>query len=156
MALNLNDGTNPPTDQGREVLPDTNVLNWRSADDSTLCQSTLTALCSHTRDHDGDHEAIQADGTVLRRWRNGFLVADIADVLRDQAAEIERLTARRQAELDELKAKCGKQAAMLARHCKTRDEVLAILDRFNTVPADDVIAETLIDSARNLLAGGAR
>lgn len=35
-------------------------------------------------------------------------------------------------------------------------EVLLVLDRFNTVPANDVIAETLIDNARNLLAGGAR
>lgn len=58
-------------------------------------------------------------------------------------------------EINALKAKCGKQADMLAYHCKTRDDILAMLDRFNTVPADDVIAETLIDSARNLL-GGAR
>ena len=62
----------PPVDQGLQVLPDTNVLNWRSADDSALCTSTLTALCSHDRDHNGDHEAIAADGTVLRRWRNGL------------------------------------------------------------------------------------
>ncbi len=76
---------------------------------------------------------------------------------RDEAmAKVGTLSARRQEELDGLKAKCGQQAAMLAYHCKTRDEVLAVLDRFNTVPADDEIAETLIDSARNLLAGGAR
>jgi hypothetical protein len=138
----------PNLGQGHQVLPDTNVLNWVSADGSGLCSSTLTALCSHTRDHNGDHEAIKADGTVR--------YPDLAEVLRHQAAEIERLTARRQAELDELKAKCGKQADMLAYHCKTRDEVLNLLDRFNTVPADDVIAEQIIDSARNLLAGGAR
>lgn len=76
---------------------------------------------------------------------------------RDEAmAKVEKLSARRQEELNELKAKCGQQAAMLAKHCQRRDEVLAVLDRFNTVPADDVIAETIIDAARNLLAGGAR
>jgi hypothetical protein len=58
-------------------------------------------------------------------------------------------------EIATLRDRNGRQADMLACHRTTRDEVLAILDRFNTVPADDVIAETLIDSARNLL-GGAR
>lgn len=49
-------------------------------------------------------------------------------------------------QIDALKEKCSKQTNMLAHHRKTRDEVLAVVDRFN---------ETLIDTVRNLL-GGAR
>lgn len=41
--------------------------------------------------------------------------------------------------------------AEIARLRERRDEVLAILDCFDALPADDLHAETLLDRARNLL-----
>jgi hypothetical protein len=76
------------------------------------------------------------------------LLAEVADYAEQHVQQREELN-RYRTRLDEV---VRERDALRAR----RDEVLAILDRFNTVPADDMIAEQLIDSARNLLAGGTR
>lgn len=157
MALNLNDGTNPPTPAETDARSDIAKLQAKLEDlqydydrRNEDCIRVREALVPFLRQH-----PMADEGITHEKARAGYVAKVAADVLHYQEAEIERL--RQYAETtkyhQDQHAAAVRELEPLKAHVA---EALAILDRFNTVPADDVIAETLIDSARNLLAGGAR
>lgn len=128
MALNLNDGTNPPTPAETDARSDIAKLQAKLEDlqydydrRNEDCVRVREALVPLLRQNQMADESVTRD--VTPPVRAGYVAKVAADVLRSQQVQIEHLTARRQVELDELKAKCGQQADMLARHCQRRDEV---------------------------------
>jgi uncharacterized small protein (DUF1192 family) len=112
-----------PTPLDTETLND--ALNAFARHGGATSWNALVDVVSHTT-----AESYRSDIAAA--------VAPLQARIRRLTAEVERLSARRQDELDALKAKCGKQAAMLAKHCQRRDEQDAEIQRLRAEAADHV------------------